>query len=93
MITIRYDEPNLTVSVEGHVDDHRTCGAMSMLMRGYGVIAKCYTTEPGRDFIEMDARDRLDYEALVHGLECLLFFCEEDNSMLPVESVDDTETL
>jgi hypothetical protein len=48
-----------------------------MLIRGYGVMAIRYSTMPGEDFIQFDPRDLLDYEALLHGLECITFFNEK----------------
>lgn len=77
MITITYDRRDLTVRIHGHSHCHRTCGAMSMLIRGYGVMAIRYSTMPGEDFIQFDPRDLLDYEALLHGLECITFFNEK----------------
>jgi hypothetical protein len=71
----------------GHSENKAVCGAISMLMRGYGLLAACYASRWGENILIMDPRDALDYEALCCGLTAILAAHPEEVKLV----VDGTE--
>ena len=61
----------MSVGIDGHADDSKACGAITMLMKAASIPAEHSYFAPGLSMVIFDKEYERDFCALVYGLECV----------------------